>query len=159
MGAQWLWHKTGYSQSRFCGSGYVPALSELNFQLSAPISSSGSESRTLVVEKQKVPVDLCHLIDLENFWEKYISWNCLKREIYTQKKLGGFMLWNGSQGARAAEPEPKPKIRLHGSHSWVPMEPEIELQFSSQFSSQTSSGAESQMAQLCVKRPNNEEVL
>ena len=34
------------------------------------------------------------------------------------------------------------------------MEPEIELQFSSQFSSQTSSGAESQMAQLCVKRPN-----
>ena len=57
----------GYSQSRFYGSGYVPALSELNFWLSAPISSSGSESRTLVVEKQKVPVDLCHLIDLENF--------------------------------------------------------------------------------------------
>ena len=45
----------------------VPALTEPNFRLSALISSSGSESRTLVVEKQKVPVDLCHLRDFENF--------------------------------------------------------------------------------------------
>ena len=49
----------------------VPALTEPNFRLSAPISSSGSESRTLVVEKQKVPVDLCHLRDLK-FFEKNI---------------------------------------------------------------------------------------
>ena len=48
----------------------VPALTEPNFWLSALISSSGSESRTLVVEKQKVPVDLCHIRDLENFLKK-----------------------------------------------------------------------------------------
>ena len=48
MGAQWLWHKTSYSWSRFNKRLPVPALSEPNFQLSAPISSSGSESRILV---------------------------------------------------------------------------------------------------------------
>ena len=50
----------------------VPALTELNFWISAPISSSGSESRTLVVEKQKVSVDLCYLKDLENLREESI---------------------------------------------------------------------------------------
>ena len=85
----------------------VPALTEPNFRLSAPISSSGSESRTLVVEKQKVPVDLCHLIDLENFWEKSISWNCLKREIYTQKKLRRIyvMKWLSRSQSRGAGAE------------------------------------------------------
>ena len=48
----------------------VPALTEPNFRLSAPISSSSSESRKLVVEKQKVSVDLCFLRDLENFSKK-----------------------------------------------------------------------------------------
>ena len=63
----------------------VPALTEPNFRLSAPISSYGSESRTLVVEKQKVPVDLCHLKDLKNFWKNIfleIVWNVK----YTHKK-------------------------------------------------------------------------
>ena len=48
----------------------VPALTEPNFRLLALISSSGSESCTLVVEKQKVPVDLCHLRDLQTIFEK-----------------------------------------------------------------------------------------
>ena len=96
----------------------VPALTEPNFRLSALISSSGSESRTLVVEKQKVSVDLCHLRDLENFWKNLfleIVWNVKYTHkkikwIYVMKRLSRSQSWKfGSVGAIETELELEPK--------------------------------------------------
>ena len=47
-----------YSRSHLYSSGYVPALSELIFQLSATISSSGSESRIIVYKQQDFLVEV-----------------------------------------------------------------------------------------------------
>ena len=47
-----------YSQSSLYSSGYIPALSELIFRLSAPISSSGSDSRIVVYKQQNFLVEV-----------------------------------------------------------------------------------------------------
>ena len=49
---------SGYSRSRLYSSGYVPALLEPIFRLSAPISSSGSESRIIVHKQQNFLVEV-----------------------------------------------------------------------------------------------------
>ena len=84
------------------------------------------------IEQQKVPVDLCHPIDLENFWKKSISWNCLKREIYTQKNKVDLC-----NETALKEPEPRSRSQSWKFGSMGAIETELELEPKSwKFSSQ-----------------------